>query len=252
MNQAARGRTWAYSLFRLLWTGLDWLFPPLCGGCGRLGARWCSDCQRRVSPILGLLCESCGLPADGPARCPACTLEPPEFSALRAWAVLQDPVQEALHKLKYRRDIGLGDALAAQLSGFVRELGWPVGAVVPVPLSTRRFGERGYNQVALIAFPLALALGLEYCPSALVRHAETRSQVGLNRQERRENVRGAFKGVGRLARGKSFLLVDDVATTGSTLSAAACALSAAGAQAVYALTVARALPRKTKVAKEAP
>ena len=229
---------------------MDWVFPPVCGGCDRVGARWCGECQKRIVRIQGELCALCGMPHAEPGLCAACELVPPAFRALRTWAVLQDPVQEALHKLKYRRDLGLGDSLAAELSGFVRSLDWDVDAIVPIPLGRKRRNERGYNQVTLIAYPLSLALGLQFSPRALRRHGETRSQVGLSRQARRENVRGAFIAVERLARDKNLLLIDDVATTGSTLSAAAAALMAAGARRVYALTVARAVPRQGRDPKE--
>lgn len=101
--------------------------------------------------------------------------------------------------------------------------------------------ERGYNQVAMIAKPLAMALGVEFVPGALTRRKETRSQVGLSKQERRKNVDGAFQAGGKV-KGRNILVLDDVSTTGSTLSSSAVALYASGAKNVYALTVARALP----------
>lgn len=136
----------------------------------------------------------------------------------------------------------MGDALAAQMLPFVEELGWQFDALVPIPLGKQRLKERGYNQVGMIAKPLALALNMEYAPRALTRRKETRSQVGLSKHERKENIGGAFEAAD-FVRGRTMLLMDDVATTGSTLSAAAQALSAAGAREVYALTVARALPQ---------
>ena len=153
-----------------------------------------------------------------------------------------DPVQEALHRLKYRRDVGLGDSLAEHMTRYVAGLNWPIDVIIPMPLGRRRLRERGYNQAGLIARPLAMALGLEYAPRELSRRRETRSQVGLSQQERRENVRDAFVADRRVT-GKTVLVVDDVATTGSTLSSSAEALFLSGAKDVYALTVARALPR---------
>jgi ComF family protein len=145
--------------------------------------------------------------------------------------------------LKYRRDMGLGDALAEQVADFVRGLNWPIEVVIPIPLGRQRLKERGYNQVGLIARPMSLALNLKYAPGALARSRETRSQVGLNREQRRENVRGAFRALDAEVKGKTVLVVDDVATTGSTLSSGAEALLSSGARDVYALTVARALTR---------
>lgn len=101
--------------------------------------------------------------------------------------------------------------------------------------------ERGYNQVAMIAIPLALALGYRYAPAALKRKKETRTQVGLSREQRRVNVNDAFQ-AGEDVKEKTVLIIDDVSTTGATLSSGAHALYTAGARHVFALTVARAMP----------
>jgi competence protein ComFC len=231
----------AYAFYRSIWIGLDIVFPPVCGGCEKIGSRWCLECQQRVQILKGTLCQVCGLPQENADICNTCRADRPHFHALRAWAVYEDPVKKALHKLKYRRDIALGDVLAAHMARFVRELNWPIDAIVPVPLGRQRLRERGYNQVGMIAKPLALALNIEFVPKVLMRRKETRSQVGLTRQERRENVHEAFEaGTGVI--GKTILVLDDVSTTGSTLSSSAEALLLSGAKDVFALTVARALP----------
>lgn len=233
--------TWKYTLYHSLWGMLDLLYPPECGGCGRVGSRWCSDCQRRVNILDGFLCDICGLPRDQAGVCDACLTDRPHFRALRAWAVFDEPVQTALHKLKYRRDISMGDSLALQMMTFVKDLNWQIDMIVPIPLGRQRLKERGYNQVTMIAKPLALALNIRYAPNELVRRKETRSQVGLTRAERKANMHQAFQaGAGVI--GKTILVMDDVSTTGSTLSSSAEALSSSGAKDVYALTVARALP----------
>jgi competence protein ComFC len=233
--------SWPYALYRSFWIALDLFFPPACGGCGKIGSRWCVECQQRVQILRGTLCEICGLPLDKAMICDTCHAERPHFRALRAWAVFGDPVQTALHKLKYRRDISLGDALASHMSSFVGELNWPVDVIIPIPLGKHRLKERGYNQVSMIAKPLSMALNLRYAPHELMRCKETRSQVGLTKLERKENVNQAFQ-AGDGVREKVVLVMDDVSTTGSTLSASAEALYMSGAKDVYALTVARALP----------
>jgi ComF family protein len=230
----------SYQAYHLLWNSIDLLFPPVCGGCGKAGTRWCADCQQQISRIEGEYCQTCGQPLLHGASCQTCELDLPPYRFLRSWALFESPLRDALHRLKYRRDLGLGDALAQQMLEFVQSLNWPVEIMVPIPLSKARLQERGYNQVALIARPLALALGLSYTPSALVRWRNTRSQVGLTRDERRENVRGVFRGMKEKVLGRNVLLMDDVATTGATLASAAEALLSAGAKQVYALTVARA------------
>jgi len=144
--------------------------------------------------------------------------------------------------MKYRRSVtGLGDVLATQLVEYVRSLSWVLDMVIPVPLGRRRLQERGYNQVGLVARPLAYELELAYAPQALWKARETRSQVGLTISQRRENVSKAYQANPSVVQRKSILLMDDVATTGSTISACTEALLSAGATEVYALTIARAL-----------
>ena len=160
---------------------------------------------------------------------------------MRSWAVFDSPVQEALHTLKYRRNMGIGEALALHMTEFVRSLNWTVDLLIPVPLGKKRLKERGYNQVGLVARPLAYEIGLGYAPSALWKVRETRSQVGLSVSKRGENVLGAYQADPEIVKRKSVLLMDDVATTGSTIQSCTKALLSAGARDVYALTIARAL-----------
>jgi ComF family protein len=234
---------WKYQLLHSSGIALDWLFPPACGGCSRPGTRWCPDCQKKVQVISGALCSKCGLPHTGSRLCERCEQKAPGFKVLRSWAIFDNPLQGALHRLKYRRDIGMGIVLADQMLAFIRQLDWPVDTLLPIPLGKKRLKERGYNQVAMVAIPLSIQLGLDYHPTALVRARETRSQVGLSANERQDNVRDAFFANKKKVIGRNILLVDDVSTTGATLSSAAEVLYAAGAREVYALTVARALPR---------
>jgi ComF family protein len=160
---------------------------------------------------------------------------------MRSWAVFDSPVQNALLTIKYRRNIGLGDSIAVQMAEFARSLGWAVDLLVPAPLGRERLSERGYNQVGLVARPLAYELGWEYEPKALRKIRETRSQVGLTASQRRENVSKAYQADPVKVNGKNVLLMDDVSTTGSTITSCVEALLSAGAREVYALTIARAL-----------
>jgi competence protein ComFC len=231
---------WKYTLYRTAWSALDLLFPPLCGGCDKSGSRWCEDCQKKVKILDGIVCDICGLPQEHVGICKTCLADRPHFRALRAWAIFENPIQNALHKLKYRKDISMGDAIAFQMLSFIQKLNWQIDMIIPTPLGKQRMKERGYNQVAMIAKPLSVALQVEYAPNQLTRKKETRSQVGLTKVERKKNVEGAFQ-AGASVKRKHIVVMDDVSTTGSTLSSIAEALYSGGAETVHALTVARAL-----------
>ena len=235
----ASGRP-VYLAYQWLWSGLDLLYPPDCGGCGRRGVRWCQACHKAAVRVLPPLCERCGQELKQPGLCESCQAAPPHFIAVRSWAVFEGPVRQALHRLKYRRDLSLGEILSRPLVGLLEELGWPVDLVVPVPLGVARLHERGYNQATLLARPLALGCGCSFRPQALSRVRETRSQVGLSIAQRRENVSGAFQAGAGWVSGRNVLVVDDVATSSATLDACASALLGAGAAQVFGMTLARA------------
>jgi ComF family protein len=231
------------ALVELWQTWLDAIFPPRCAGCNRLGYHFCPACRRAVRPLPAPLCESCGRPvAAGQVCCPDCRTARLPLAGVRSAGTFEGPLRTAIHRLKYRGRRGAARTLGHLLVAPAQSLGLPRAApapvVVPVPLHAQRQRERGYNQAALLARPLAERLGLAYEPALLRRVKATPSQVGLDRRRRRENVRGAFVATGSLA-GRHVLLVDDLATTGSTLASAAQACLDAGAAAVYAVTLAR-------------
>ena len=231
----------AYHFYQLLWTGLDWVYPPICGGCNKPGERWCSDCQSSTEKIPDTICSKCGQIIHKSGICPSCRVFSPCFSSLRSWAVFSGPLRNALHRLKYQGDIALGEIFARPLIEMVKALQWKVDAVVPVPIGIARKAERGYNQAAIIGFPLALGCGFDYHSKWLTKVRETRSQVGLTLAERHENVREAFMAQARSISGLSVLVVDDVTTSGATMQACASALKKAGVKEVYGITLARSV-----------
>jgi ComF family protein len=166
---------------------------------------------------------------------------PVALNTLRSAVWFEGPLRQALHHLKYRRDIPLGDTLADWLCDLYQHEGLAAELIAPIPLSAQRLRERGYNQADLLGRPLAEWAGVRYAPQALTRSRHTLSQVGLSAAERRENVAGAFAADRRTVAGRRVVIVDDVCTTGATLAACAEALQAAGATGVWGLTLARAL-----------
>lgn len=152
----------------------------------------------------------------------------------------------AVHALKYEGWSAIAESMAARMA----RVPWPRdvleerSAVIPVPLSRIRERERGYNQAALLAAPLARLWGIEVLPHALARTKHSVSQTSLTPSERAMNVQGAFRvacdaAAKRLA-GRHVILVDDVLTTGATLNAAAEALFGAGTRIVSYVTFGRA------------
>ena len=233
----------AYRFNQIIWGGLDLLFPPSCCGCGKLGSLFCRDCQQKLESVPLPVCEVCGLPQNKTGICTECEITRPTFFALRSCTVYKDPARPALLSLKFHGKSGLGPAFARIIAPFLDGLGWQADYITPIPISQKRSKERGYNQAELIAYPLARLLGWQFNSSALSRTGHSNSQVGLGAKERRKNVQGVFHAEPHVVNGKTILLVDDIATSGSTLDSASSTLLEAGARKVLALTFARALPK---------
>jgi len=148
------------------------------------------------------------------------------------------PMRELVHKFKYNGLTDLATILFWVLFQAVMTQEWQGWVVVPMPLHSSKFHERGFNQTDLLARKLAGYLGAEYRPNWLRRVRATVTQTRLSQLERQANVYKAFSSSVDL-RGEKILLVDDVMTTGATLGAAAQALKDAGAKVVWGVVVAR-------------
>jgi ComF family protein len=243
------------------WTGalLDLVFPPFCPVCqGRLveGRRdpLCAACWGAIVRIGPPWCGRCGLPVmrtagAGPApgarpapTCAPCRRRPPRFDYARAAASYDGVLREAVHAFKFggRRALAapLGDLVVETLAGRLPE----EALLLPVPLHRRRERERGFNQAALLARRIGRAWSWPVREDVLARVTATPSQTELDAAARRANVRDAFRlrRPGAVA-GRRVVLVDDVLTTGATLSECARTLREAGAASVGAVTVARVI-----------
>lgn len=186
------------------------------------------------------VCPVCGIRRAGGGLCASCAESRPHFKAARSWAEYREPLRGAIHQLKYKGNVALGECFSDPLIGLIDQTGWRIGLIVPVPLGIARLAARGYNQAKLLAQPIAWKFGLPLKTKALVRVKETLSQVDLNAEERKINVSDAFEARREIVARRSILLVDDVMTSGATLDACAKACLEAGAGDVYAITLARA------------
>jgi ComF family protein len=221
---------------------LDLLFPVRCAGCGRAGELLCPACRAQVRPVPQPVCIRCGQPVAVPGRCAGCAAGQFHVSALRAAGIYTEPLSQVIQRFKYEGRPELHQPLGQLLAGYWRDRSVTVDLVAAVPLHENRQRARGFNQSQLLATALCRQVGLPLLqPGVLCRARDTEQQMLLKPAERRANVQDAFRWTGPPLDGSKVLLIDDVATTGSTLEACAEALLAAGAGKVWALTVARAL-----------
>lgn len=228
------------------WTALDWIYPPECAGCGEPGYRLCVKCLESIQFLDHRICRICGLPlTEKRDICQACNASPPLYDALRSLTRYGGVIRECIHGLKYENNQSLGEFFSFRMAELVRRMEWQIDLVIPVPLSRDRLADRGYNQSALLAHPMALQLDCRYLPIALSRTRITKSQVSLTAAERKTNVAGAFSAVPELVHGRRVLLVDDVTTTGSTLLECSRALKMAGAEKVFCMTLSRPIYDET-------
>ena len=226
------------------------LYPPACTICSapvESGEYLCAECESKVSRIVPPFCATCSEPFDGAITttfsCANCAHRRLYFEAAVSAYRARGIVRHVILNFKYGRQIHLRHLVARWL---VRALDderlreRQFDAIVPVPLHPARQRQRGFNQAELLADWLSDHLSLPLRP-ALQRIHYTTTQTAFDRTERMQNLRGAFRLRKKAdVRNLRVLLIDDVLTTGSTLSECARILKEAGAHSVYAATAARA------------
>ena len=233
------------------------LFPSDCRLCGLPLASSshlpvCSECLNSIEPISGGRCLLCGerlFSGIEQALCGECLTERPPFEKASAYGSYDGGLRELIHLLKYEHVRPAATVLGRMLAEAVTDLAPDfdmdhLPLVVPVPLHATKLRQRGFNQSELITNAMIkqqpLGLRLELAPELLVRKRATESQVGYTRQQRLANLRGAFRADGAV-NGRDILLVDDVFTTGTTVSECTRVLRRGGAERVWVATVARVL-----------
>jgi ComF family protein len=243
------------------------LFPSDCRICGypllnvsRLPV--CPECLAGIHPVSGKVCSICGervlssyarTDDDGLRRCPVCHRIDRPFERAVAYGSYEGALRELIHLLKYNgvRPAArvLGRMLAESVADMERAWKQETALIIPVPLFKAKRRKREFNQAELIARAALQLLDRRFrlATDILQRTRDTQSQIGLTGHQRRENLRGAFA-VARSQEvtGREVLLVDDVYTTGTTVTECARVLRRAGASKVWVATVARTLKLASK------
>ena len=228
------------------WLGrsvLDFALPARCAGCGTITDvphQFCGDCWQQVDWLGQGGCDRCGLPLEATEidQCGRCLATPPLVERSRAAMAYGEIARSLVLRLKYSRKVALAETMARAMRPLIDAA--PGTILVPVPLHRSRLWWCGFNQSGLIAANLAKISGLEVRPALLTRVRRTRALKNMNARERANEVKAAFRIAPEAeVKGRHFLLVDDVLTTGSTSEACAKTLLRAGAGQVDLICFAR-------------
>ena len=150
-------------LTKLKRTALDLLFPQWCVGCGREGDYICRTCRQSMLPIMPPVCPRCGRPQPNGVLCPGCVNWQAEIDGIRSPFRFDGVMRQAIHELKYQNLRALAAPLAKLLYDYLLSNPVPGEVLVPVPLHSKRWRERGYNQSSLLARELGRLTGLPAC-----------------------------------------------------------------------------------------
>ena len=219
----------------------------LCGA--RSHASLCKDCYGDLPFRQVPGCPRCNAEGIKNQLCGACLSDPPHFDETTCAFRYAYPLDRLVQVYKFNAKLGLLPLFSDAIVRAVRAgVSAPPDLVIPLPLAPKRLAERGFNQSALLGERVSKTLGTRFEARGMLRVRETPPQTGLSRQARLKNVRGAFDCAQRLD-GQRVAVVDDVMTTGATLSEAAKALKKSGAAHVSAWVIARAV--RDDVSKDA-
>lgn len=215
--------------------------PNRCIFCGKLIAPFeekCEECEVNLPVINGEICRKCGQKKE---EC-ACKYERTKFyDAIAAPFYYEDAIKEGIHRFKFQREKYLGKVYARYLADCFRERysGESFDCIACVPVDRKKRGYRGFNQSEVLAKELSKLISVPFRGDMLKKLYPNREQVGLKGRRRIGNVLGVFDVNDKYnLNGKRILLIDDVKTTGSTLSECGKMLFLYGADKVFCLTVA--------------
>lgn len=219
---------------------LNFLFPPRCVSCGKGGAFLCRKCHNKLTYLQAPLCVRCSKPIRTGTICSKCQSQIWDIDGICSVFKYGGAIRQAIIQFKYENIKALDDPLSHFMMEYLRKHPLSFDIIIPVPIHKRRLRERGYNQSSLLARRLSYMTRMPVVEEVLVRTKHTPSQAKSdNVDQRRKNIRNAFKCVSHDISGKRILLIDDVCTSGATLNSCATSLKSAGAASVWGFTLAK-------------
>ncbi len=240
MDVSRLGKGLCAHLFRIV-------YPPRCVFCGNSGFAdmdICESCYREL-PWIESSCTQCAIPlADGSGnqfRCGHCLQKPPYFDHSLSLFSYEKNAIHLIRQLKFQQKLARSRLLGSMLADRVEQTGAALPhCLLPVPLNNKRLRQRGFNQSVELSREVAKQFGLMLDVGSVARMRDTQSQSGLDKQQRRKNIRGAFQVI-RPVSAEHVVIVDDVVTTTSTVNELARVLKKAGVKRVDVWSIARAV-----------
>ncbi|MCJ7577588.1 MAG: ComF family protein [candidate division Zixibacteria bacterium] len=238
---------------------LDFVYPQHCAICKKYLRREekdvCEVCWNSLETLTDPFCPYCkSFIEEADTECSFCKSrgkisienhtkggEDHKILIVRSLGRFDEYYKELIHRFKYGKKIPLGKRLGQRLGETIDDdsIFLKSDFLIPVPLHKSRYRERGFNQSDILAEGISKATGLSVLKSVLKRKKNTKDQTNLSREQREENVRDAFVvSCPKMIKGKKVILVDDVITTGVTLSECARMLKQAGAEKILGMTIA--------------
>ncbi|MGB2762348.1 MAG: ComF family protein [Minisyncoccales bacterium] len=227
--------------------GINVLFPKFCLNCGKEGDYLCPDCLSLIDVLEEQFCPVCNKRVFNGKTCFICSRTTKLNGVFSAVSYEDKMIKKLIRQFKYKPFIkDLSKTLASliithfYLSNNIEFLFLGKPVLIPVPLDRKKMKMRGFNQSEEITKELSQSLKIPLVKHALIKIKETQSQTELSREQRKENIKGAFacENIEEI-KNKKILLIDDVFTTGATMNECAKVLKSAGDSEVWAITVAR-------------
>jgi ComF family protein len=248
-RESRKGKILKILLRRFLYSFETLIFPSFCSICGspldEFEKLVCKGCLAKINPMEDNVCLKCGKPLSSPIPnqiCLSCIESPPLFTLHRSFSLYDGILREIILLMKFRKFKILGKVLARIAYENLKDFDslFDCDLIIPVPISKKRMAMRGFNQSEVIAEELSRLTKRSILKNVLIKKIDTIPQSLLSLRERIENVRGSFEiKNGELLKGKRILLVDDIYTTGSTISECCKVLLKAGAVEVKVFTIAQ-------------